>query len=58
MVYGRHVDYNGEQRFLSSITADLMGMHEQPIHGGRYWTYQGRNLLKLYEQTYVSDDAG
>jgi hypothetical protein len=57
VVDGRHVNFNGEQRFLSAITAELMGMPGQSIHGGRYWSSQGRNLLELYEETYGSDEA-
>ena len=49
---------NGEQRFLSAITAELMGMPGQPVHGGRYWSWGGRNLLELYEETYGSDEVG
>ena len=57
VVDGRHVTFNGEQRFLSAITAELMGIPGQPIHGGRYWSYEGRNLLDLYEEAHGSDDA-
>ena len=55
VVDGRHVDYNGEERFLSAITAELMGIPGKPIHGGRYWSYEGRNLLDLYEEVYSED---
>lgn len=58
VVDGRHVNFNGEQSFLSAITAQLMGIPGQPIHGGRYWSYEGRNLRDLYEEVYGSDDAG
>jgi hypothetical protein len=44
VVDGRHVIFNGEQRFLSAITAELIGMPGQPVHGGRYWSWGGRNL--------------
>lgn len=52
VVDGRHVNYNGKERFLSAITAELMGIPGQPIHGGRYWSYEGRNLLDLYEEVF------
>ena len=55
VVDGRHVNYNGEERFLSAITAELMGIPGKPIHGGRYWSYEGRNLLDLYEEVYSED---
>jgi hypothetical protein len=58
VVDGRHVNYNGEQRFLSAITAELMGIPGQAIHGGRYWSYEGHNLRDLYEETHGSDDIG
>jgi hypothetical protein len=58
VVDGRHVNFNGKDRFLSAITADLMGIPGQPIHGGRYWSYEGRNLLELYEEAYGSDEVG
>jgi hypothetical protein len=58
VVDGRHVNYSGKDRFLSAITAELMGIPGQPIHGGRYWNYEGRNLLDLYEDAYGADDVG
>ncbi len=58
VVDGRHVNFNGKDHFLSAITADLMGIPGQPIHGGRYWSYEGRNLLELYEEVYGSDEVG
>ena len=58
VVDGRHVNFIGKDRFLSAITADLMGIPGQPIHGGRYWSYEGRNLLELYEEVYGSDEVG
>ena len=57
VVDGRHVNYKGEERFLSAITAELMGIPGQPIHGGRFWSYEGRNLLDLYGEAYGVDDA-
>ena len=58
VVDGRHVNFNSKDRFLSAITAELMGIPGQPIHGGRYWSYEGRNLLELYEEAYGSDEVG
>ena len=58
VVDDRHVNFNGKDRFLSAITADLMGIPGQPIHGGRYWSYEGRNLLELYEEVYGYDEVG
>jgi hypothetical protein len=48
------VNYNGEQRFLSAITAEMMGIRGQPIHGCRHWIREGRNLRDLYEDAYGS----
>ena len=53
---GRHVQFKGQSCSLSAITAELMGQPGRPIRGPSYWTYNGRNLAELYEETYSQVD--
>lgn len=53
---GRHVEFRGESRSLSSITAELMGTPGRPIRGPSYWSYNGQNLAELYEDFYNEQD--
>lgn len=53
---GRHVQFKGESCSLSAITAELMGQPGRPIRGPSYWSYNGRNLAELYEETYSQVD--
>ena len=52
---GRHVEFNGESYSLSSLTAELMGMAGKPIRGTSYWSFNGRALADIYEETYDKD---
>jgi hypothetical protein len=50
----RKVLYNGLETSLTAVTQELLGLDYavQPI---RYWTYNGRNLLDIYNDTYKAD---
>ena len=52
---GRQVEFQGVGRSLSAITAELMGEPGRPIRGASYWSFNGRNLAELYEETYSAD---
>jgi hypothetical protein len=52
---GRHVSFRGESAFLSAVTAELMGVPGKPIHGTRYWSYNGRNLWDLYDEAVLTE---
>lgn len=53
---GRRVEYDGGNYALSTLTAILKGIPGQPIRGSSHWTYQGRNLADMYEETYSAED--
>lgn len=42
--------YNGKEQSLSALTRELIGYIVRPL---QYWTYDGRNLLEIYNATYV-----
>ena len=56
VVDGRRVSFNGENQSLSALTAVLMGQPGRAIRGPSYWTFNGRLLSDLYEETYSGDD--
>ena len=50
----RLVKYNGEEKYLSQVTRKLLGL-EINVQPSKYWEYEGRNLKKIYEETYSSE---
>lgn len=50
----RKVIYNGAELSLTRVTSDILdrGYAVQPTP---YWTYEGRNLSDIYEETYTAD---
>ena len=45
-----NVLYNGKEQALSVLTRELIGYIVRPL---QYWTYDGRNLLDVYQETYT-----
>lgn len=43
------VVYKGQEQSLSALTRDLIGYIVRPL---QYWSYEGRNLLEVYEEVY------
>lgn len=50
---GRQVQYEDVAWALSYLTNKLLN-HEGPIRGTAYWTYQGKTLTDIYDETYAS----
>ena len=48
----RHVDYDGESYRLTPLTEKLLGRSARGID---YWSFDGRDLKDIYEETYESD---
>ena len=48
---GRQVSYQGEAWFLSNLTNKLLN-RTGPMHGAPYWSFDGRNLNDIYNETY------
>jgi len=51
---GRRVEYQGETMSISKLTAALRNTPGRPIRGPSHWSYNGRLLDELYEETYES----
>ena len=51
----KKVDYEGEQIGLSVATARVMGT-DYNLNPGPYWTYEGRTISQIYNQTYGDSD--
>ena len=50
----RHVDYNGHVCSLTAATRDIMGL-DYSVQPAPYWTYNGKSLKEIYEETYSDD---
>lgn len=47
----RRVLYEGEERSLTSVTQELLGLNRS-VRPTRYWLYNGRNVGDIYTETY------
>ena len=52
---GRKVSFEGKTLSISKLTAELRLQPDCPIRGPAHWTYKGRPLNDLYEETYADD---
>lgn len=48
----KKVSYRGATSSLTAITRELLGF-EYTVQPSPYWTYRGRRLLEIYNETYV-----
>ncbi len=55
VVDDHRVEYAGEPCSLTSVTVQLMGTPYQ-VQPSPYWTYEGRSLKEIYEETYSNED--
>lgn len=51
----RKVSYCGVEKSLTAITKELLGI-EHALQPTSYWTYNGKNLMDIYNETYVSTE--
>ncbi len=51
----RKVLYKGEERSLTSVTQELLGL-EYNVQSTPYWTYNGKNLGDIYNETYTMEE--
>lgn len=51
----RKVLFEGEEMSLTAATRRVLGL-DYSVAPGPYWTYQGRLLREIYEQTYERED--
>lgn len=50
----RKISLAGEEMSLTAATRSLLGL-DYSVQPAGYWTYEGRNLRDLYNETYVSE---
>lgn len=55
VVNPKKVSYEGEQLGLSVATARVMGT-DYNLNPGPYWTYEGRTISEIYNETYGDSD--
>lgn len=48
----KKVSYCGVKKSLTAITKELLGI-EHALQPTSYWTYNGKNLMDIYNETYV-----
>jgi len=51
----KKVSYCGVRKSLTAITKELLGI-EHALQPTSYWTYNGKNLMDIYNETYVSSE--
>jgi hypothetical protein len=49
----KKVLYNGIKTSLTAVTKELLGS-DRDVQPSRYWTYNGKNLLDIYNETYTN----
>ena len=52
---GRQVEYQDKTQYLSVLTKQLLGV-DRGVSGTKYWTFQGRCLSDIRDETYEVDD--
>ena len=48
---GRRVSFDGEDFSLTALTQKLLDT-DRPLQPSPYWTYQGKRLIDIYDETY------
>lgn len=51
----KKVSYCGVETSLTAVTKELLGI-EHSVQPTSYWTYNGKNLMDIYNETYVSTE--
>jgi hypothetical protein len=51
----KKVNYNGMDKSLTAVTKELLGV-EHALQPTSYWTYNGKNLMEIYNETYVNNE--
>jgi hypothetical protein len=51
----RQVSFNGEDSSLSAVTRSLLNL-DHNVAPTQYWTFNGRNLRDIYNETYQRED--
>lgn len=51
VISGRRVKYNGEEYSLTGLTKKLLDT-DSPLQPSPYWSFEGKRLSKIYEETY------
>jgi hypothetical protein len=50
----RLIQYEGEEMSLTAITRQLLAL-EHNVQPSPYWTYEGKSLKTMYDETYAED---
>ena len=53
----KRVEYDGKPQSFSFATALLIKSKAKYVHPTRYWTYKGKNLLEIYNETYPAKNG-
>ncbi len=55
VVDARHVNFKGRVMFLTAVTKEIMGL-DYSVQPAPHWTYEGKTLRKIYEETYSDEN--
>lgn len=53
VISGRMVRFNDEDTYLTTVTQELLDT-DRPLQPSPYWTFNGRRLREIYNETYDS----
>ena len=51
VISNKKVRYQGEEASLTAVTKELLG-RDRSVRPVRFWTYEGKSLKKIYNETY------
>ena len=51
----RYIVYNGQITSLTAATKEIMGLNNS-VQPAPYWTYNGKSLTEIYEETYSDEE--
>lgn len=52
----KKVSFNNQERSLTSVTQELLGL-DYNVQPTPYWTYNGKSLSDIYDETYTIEDV-
>jgi len=52
VINNKQVEYDGKPQSFSLVTARLLKLRTKYAHPTPYWTYEGKNLRDIYNETY------
>jgi hypothetical protein len=55
VIDNKQVEYNNKPQSFSLVTAQILKSRGKYVHPTPYWTYEGKNLRDIYNETYPTN---